>query len=89
LPENPANLPDRRPYILAARPGERRIKRRVNHDSKGQSYEGSAQDRYRVTLLNDKWPDDKTLIDWCDPDNLGGYVGQKTDRFCVVTVYKD
>ena len=52
-------------------------------------YEGTVLDRYNVTLLNGEWPDAKTLIDWCDPDNSSGYVGQKTNTTCVVTVFKD
>lgn len=56
---------------------------------KKKVYDGMAQDRYNVTLLGDKWPADKELIKLCDKDALDGYVGQKTDRFCVVTVYKD
>ena len=56
---------------------------------KGKTYEGSSQDRYSVTLLNGEWPDDETLIDMCDPNNLGGFVGIKSGNFCKVTVYTD
>lgn len=56
---------------------------------KVKTYEGTAQDHYNVTLLGDKWPDNDTLIKLCDKDALGGYVGQKSEKFCVVTVYKD
>jgi hypothetical protein len=56
---------------------------------KEKIYEGTTQDKYKVTLLNDEWPDDETLIDWCDLDNMGGLVGPKGINSCVVTVYKD
>jgi hypothetical protein len=56
---------------------------------KEKIYEGTTQDKYKVTLLNDEWPDDETLIDWCDLDNMGGFVGPKGINSCVVTVYKD
>jgi hypothetical protein len=69
--------------------GGKNIFQELTMIQKVKVYEGSAQDRYEVTLLNGEWPDDETLIDWCDPDNLGGFVGQKSERFCVVTVYKD
>lgn len=56
---------------------------------KTKIYEGTAQDRYQVHLLTDEWPADEILIDYCDSDNLGGYVGEKMGKSCVVTIYKD
>jgi hypothetical protein len=76
-------------YFSRKAGGEAGLKGGLIMIQKVKVYEGPAQDRYRVTLLNGEWPDDETLIDWCDPNNFGGFVGQKTERFCVVTVYTD